>query len=216
MSGTIKAWHFTGPTLRDGTPLPRIGEWLWHQGEIVPCKSGLHASQRIWDAILYCRLIPCETPILHRVQLRGELVFHNGTKVVGRERKILASRNVDKLLKRFAVEQATRVANITGFQIPEVVLKYWETFDSNLLREAHKAVTILFHQLGVSPVAHHWSLREGCNAVSMTLFERGDQVVRGLFACMGNAGTYDVDLDTYARELSKRIYAEFGEPYDEV
>ena len=47
MSNTIKAWHFVGKTLRDGSPIPKIGEKLVHTGELLICKSGYHASEKI-------------------------------------------------------------------------------------------------------------------------------------------------------------------------
>jgi hypothetical protein len=42
---TVEGWHFTGPTLRDGRPLPADGEWLEHAGPLVMCESGLHMSE---------------------------------------------------------------------------------------------------------------------------------------------------------------------------
>jgi hypothetical protein len=33
-------YHFTSDKLRDGRPIPAIGEWLEHIGPIVPCQSG--------------------------------------------------------------------------------------------------------------------------------------------------------------------------------
>jgi hypothetical protein len=47
------AWHFCGDTLRDGRPIPPDGEKLIHDGELVMCVSGLHASKNILDALTY-------------------------------------------------------------------------------------------------------------------------------------------------------------------
>lgn len=38
------AYHFVGETLRDGRPVPADGEWLEHDGKIIMCEAGLHAS----------------------------------------------------------------------------------------------------------------------------------------------------------------------------
>lgn len=44
MAETVKAWHFTNGKLRDGGPVPAVGETLIHEGPVVMCESGLHAS----------------------------------------------------------------------------------------------------------------------------------------------------------------------------
>ena len=50
---TLLAYHFTDDTLRGGRPLPKINTWLSHEGPIVPCRSGLHASVHPYDALTY-------------------------------------------------------------------------------------------------------------------------------------------------------------------
>ena len=47
----MKAYHFVGSTLRDGSPIPGDGEWLEHTGEVKICSSGLHASKHPFDAL---------------------------------------------------------------------------------------------------------------------------------------------------------------------
>ena len=60
----IIGYHFhNGKTLRDGRPLPAIGESLKHNGKIVMCLSGLHGSLLAIDAMQYapgCWLDCCE------------------------------------------------------------------------------------------------------------------------------------------------------------
>ena len=96
------AWHFTdGPRLRDGRPLPAIGETLRHEGEVIACESGLHASARLLDA---CNYAPgC---LLHRVRLGGTIVDH-GDKLVASERTILATVDATRTLHEFACDAAT-------------------------------------------------------------------------------------------------------------
>ena len=61
-------YHFTGSTLRDGSPIPEPGVWLKHDGPIVPCASGLHASEHPFDALAYA-----PGNMLHKVNLREKL-----------------------------------------------------------------------------------------------------------------------------------------------
>lgn len=50
---SIRGWHFAKTTLRDGRKLPRKGTTLRHDGEVIPCQSGLHFSERAIDALEY-------------------------------------------------------------------------------------------------------------------------------------------------------------------
>ena len=117
----MKAYHFTkGNKLRDGRPLPAIGEWLEHVGPIVPCESGLHASEHPFDALQYS---PGE--MLHLVEIDGELVTHGDPpdKVVGRRRRIIASIDATDLLREFAR---------CLWACPPVVRQYLETGDESI------------------------------------------------------------------------------------
>lgn len=120
MTETVIAWHFTnGNTLRDGRPVPPPGKWLVHDGVILPCVSGLHASERLIDALKYA-----PGYILHRVEVREEI--HRRTdKLVGRERRILWSIDAEDVLREFARKQALSVAHF--WDPPASVLAYLET-----------------------------------------------------------------------------------------
>lgn len=77
-------WHFTlGDKLRDGRSVPAIGEVLRHEGPIEICRSGLHCSERLIDALGYA---PGAT--LHQVRF-GVDVLRESDKLVSRERVIL-------------------------------------------------------------------------------------------------------------------------------
>lgn len=77
-------WHFTrGNKLRDGRPVPAIGEVLRHEGPIEISRSGLHCSERLIDALRYA---PGAT--LHQVRF-GVDVLRESDKLVSRERVIL-------------------------------------------------------------------------------------------------------------------------------
>ena len=80
-----EAFHFIkGDKLRDGSTAPPNGEWLEYKGPIVICKSGLHASYRVADALIYA---PGNTLCL--VELDG-IADTQSDKVVASKRKIIA------------------------------------------------------------------------------------------------------------------------------
>lgn len=101
------AWHFVGDTLRDGTPVPPDGETLRHDGELVMCRSGLHASERIIDALDYA-----PGPIICRVRCGGK-VERSGDKLVCTERTILWRVEGTDLLREFARQCASDVAHLS-------------------------------------------------------------------------------------------------------
>ena len=131
----MKAYHFTGDTLRDGRPIPAIGEWLDHPGPIVPCESGLHASEHPFDALQFA-----PGPMLHLVELDGEIQTHGNPpdKIVGRRRRIVASIDATDLLREFARWCALQVVHL--WQCPDVVRRYLETGDESIRVAARDAV----------------------------------------------------------------------------
>lgn len=95
-------FHFTAETLRDGSPIPPIGEWLLYRGPVVMCEHGLHASPRPFNAFLYAP--GC---LLHYVELDDVSLQLESTagglldKAVSSRRRILASIDARKLLWYF-------------------------------------------------------------------------------------------------------------------
>lgn len=110
----LRAWHFVSDsrTLRDGRPIPARGVRLTHDGPLVPCESGLHASVRCLDALKYS-----PGAWLCRVECAGEIAHHGDPpdKIVCRERTIVADADATRMLHEFAIwcaEQALeRVGN---------------------------------------------------------------------------------------------------------
>ena len=128
----IQAWHFTGKTLRDGRPLPKDGEWLKHEGEIVICETGLHASRRVIDALQYA---PGST--ICRVSCRKIEDEHKNDKLVCRERRIdWRIENADDVLRAFARKAALSVIHL--WDAPPIVRQYLETGDESI-RDAARA-----------------------------------------------------------------------------
>jgi hypothetical protein len=127
----ILAWHFVGDALRDGRPVPADGEWLEHNGPLVMCESGLHASERIIDALKYA---PGAT--ICRVELDGEMLNYND-KLVARRRMIMWRIDGDEVLRAFARRVALDVAHL--WDMPDVVRQYLETGDESLRAAAWAA-----------------------------------------------------------------------------
>ena len=127
-------YHFTGTTLRDGSPIPAVGVWLEHNGPIGPCQCGLHASEHPFDALQYAPGVR-----LHRVELQGDLVSHGDPidKWAGRRRRIIASIDADAMLREFARWCASQVLHL--WNAPQVVKDYLATGDEALQDAARGA-----------------------------------------------------------------------------
>ena len=129
-------FHFTSDKLRNGDPIPPIGEWLEYTGKIVPCKSGLHASEHPFDALQFA-----VGNLLHRVELDGELISHGNPvdKWVGRRRKIIASIDAESMLREFARWAATTVLHL--WDAPQVVRDYLATGEESIRDAASAAAS---------------------------------------------------------------------------
>jgi hypothetical protein len=128
---SLLAFHFVNTTLRDGRPVPPDGEWLEHAGPIKICRSGLHASRHVADAMQHA---PGTT--LCYVEL-GDIAEEQDDKVVARRRKIIARFDATALLRADALASALSVIHL--WKAPGVVRKYLETGDEALRVEARNA-----------------------------------------------------------------------------
>ena len=131
MSEAILGWHFVGESLRDGRPIPDDGVTLQHGGELALCKSGLHASIRIIDALNYA---PGAT--ICRVRCGG-IIVESGDKIVASERTILWRVDGDSLLREFARTCAMDAIHL--WEAPPIVRQYLETGDTSLRPAAQNA-----------------------------------------------------------------------------
>ena len=124
------AYHFSGSKLRDGWPVPAIGEKLVFQGEPILCEQGLHFSLHPFDALQYA-----PGPMLHRVRVGG-IVVHGEDKGVCTERTIVASVDATAMLRKFACDIA-----LEGLpaHAPDVVRRYLLTQDESLRIAARNA-----------------------------------------------------------------------------
>ena len=127
---TRLAWHFLYPggLLRTGKAAPPDGEWLKYDGPIVPCESGLHASERAIDALRYAP--PEREIVLCRVELAGTIIEHGDPvdKLAASERCILwrlDGKTTDRVLCEFARWSAAQVLHL--WNAPRVVRDYLGT-----------------------------------------------------------------------------------------
>lgn len=139
------AWHFVGQTLRDGRPVPADGEWLVHDGPLVLCESGLHASVCPFDALSYA-----PGPILCRVEMGGT-IRHGDDKLVAMRRRIVARVDATPILREFARACARDVLHL--WDAPDVVRRYLETGDETIRDAASAAAS-----------ADAWAWRDAASA----------------------------------------------------
>ncbi len=125
------AWHFTADRLRDGRPIPPVGETLRHEGSLAMCESGLHASVRALDALQYAPGFR-----VHRVRCGGQML-HGNDKLVCSERTILWSADASEVLPAFARWCALQVVDL--WDAPEIVKTYLHSGDESLQAAAAAA-----------------------------------------------------------------------------
>jgi hypothetical protein len=127
MSNKVRAWHFVGATLRDGSPIPPDGVKLVYPGKIQPCVSGYHASLQSFDALQYA---PGGTLCL--VECGGKII-HQEDKLVSEQRTIIHRIDATNLLRSYAKKQALSVIHL--WNPPKVVVDYLNS-DDEALRDA--------------------------------------------------------------------------------
>ena len=126
----MRAWHFTGNTLRDGSPIPPVGVKLVSPVAPIMCQQGLHASLHPFDALQHA-----PGQILHLVDVDRIVTTHND-KVCCWDRTIIASMNATDMLRYYARMQALSVVHL--WNAPDVVLDWIMTGD-DAARDAARA-----------------------------------------------------------------------------
>ena len=131
----IYGWHFVNATLRDGSPIPKNGEWLEYTGKVKMCESGLHFSPTPAQALEYA---PGAT--LCYVEIEN-VVEQDKNKGVCTRRKIIAKMDATEVLRYFARMQALSVSHLWADSDDpgDVVLDYLLTGDENARAAARAA-----------------------------------------------------------------------------
>ena len=142
-------YHFTSNKLRDGRPIPPTNKWLVHEGEVIMCTSGLHASEQPYDALQYA-----PGHILHRVEL-DDVIDTQDDKVVARRRKIVATIDAAELLHAFARKQALSVIHL--WNCPAITKQYLETGDVSMQYTARSAARSAAQNAARSAPGAAWS-----------------------------------------------------------
>ena len=130
---TIKAWHFVGKTLRDGSPIPRNGKKLRYDNPLLICSSGFHASKIPYDALQYA---PGNTLCL--VECGGEFI-HQNDKFCCSERTIIARMDATELCRYFARQAALSVIEHYPNGTDDVVFDFLMTGEHAIAAHAAKA-----------------------------------------------------------------------------
>jgi len=130
------AWHFLAsgpdgqPVLRDGRPLV-VGQWYEHDGPLVMCESGYHASVLALDALGYA-----PGAFVSLCEVDGTIEY--GTdKLVATRRRALWCYDATEVLRLFARQCALDVADL--WEMPDIVRQYLETGDESIRAAAWDA-----------------------------------------------------------------------------
>lgn len=102
----------------------KVGETLIAKGKIELCENGMHASERLIDALSYA-----PGPVLCKVALGGEIIAGND-KVVAENRTVLAMADVSDILRKFARKCALDVIDL--WDAPDIVERYLKTGDESI------------------------------------------------------------------------------------
>ena len=94
------------------------------EGPVVLCSNGLHASERIIDALQYSG-----SAILYRVELSRD-IDHGVNKSCAAERVYLERIDVEEILRKFARECALSVIHL--WDAPQIILDYLRSGDESL------------------------------------------------------------------------------------
>ena len=127
----MMAWHFGAEKMRDGRDFPPDGVKLVYNEQLVMCESGLHASERIIDALQYA---PGNT--IFRVECGGKIECDTD-KIVCTERTILWRIDGEKVLQEFARWCALEVLHL--WNASEIIVRHLKTGDENIRAAAGDA-----------------------------------------------------------------------------
>ena len=185
------AYHFIGPTLRDGRPIPPDGEWLTHDGPVDLCVSGLHASEHPFDALAWA---PGETLCLVECQ---DIVAGIDSKFVCRRRRIIQRFDAPGLLRHFARACAAFVLH--QWPAPAVVGEYLSTGDAELRAYARSTARAWARggRIGAAAWSAAWAATHEVRHAP--LYDAAPSAWHAARTARAAGATLDVQRDLFAR-----------------
>ena len=200
-------WHFTDGALRDGRPLPPVGEWLISKGKIIPCKRGLHASPTPWDASRYA-----PGSVLHQVKLGGTVLPHGDPidKYAGSKRAIVKTIDVEDLLRRFACDQALSVIHL--WDAPPIVRDYLTACDPSkrdAARDAAGAAAWAATRAAARDAARDAAGAAAWNAAGDTAWNAAWAATWAATRAATRAAARDATRAAARDEFNRRVYEAF-------
>ena len=126
--GPRMSWHENGRRL-PGDPVAIGGQVTLIGGRIVPCKWGLHGSERLLDALGYS---PCDTPVIGYCEFGGT-IKRETDKLAARSRTVLWTLDEaqsETVLRTHARWSALTVLHL--WEAPDVVVRYLVTGDETI------------------------------------------------------------------------------------
>lgn len=168
-------WHFVGDKLRDGRPVPPDGQLLVHVGKLRKYRAGLHACERVRDALSFAAGLT-----LCRVELSGQMKRHKDV-VVATERRILWRIDAERILTDFAKRCAWSIRSELPDQLPVVR----DFFASNDPLKRHRAA-----QFAALMLADPFAENRGAD-VLYDAAQPGGGINRAWSCAVGSAGIKD-------------------------
>lgn len=211
---TILAWHFVvaGGSLRVpvGTEThARPGVTLRHEGPLVLCESGLHASVSPLDAIEYA-----PGPVVCRVRMGGD-VLEVSDKLVARERTVLWMADASRALRGFACDCAERAllrergaGREPDARSREAVRVAREFAAGRASREQLYAARAAAHAAAAAAAAAaHAASRaaSAANAASAAAYDDADSAAHAAYAAHAARSLGDRECSWQARALTRRL-----------
>jgi hypothetical protein len=200
MIGTFTAWHFTGDRLRDGSPLPAVGEWEHCEGELIMCNRGLHWSRTPWYALQYA---PGNN--LRKVEIKG-YCEEEKDKGVSHYRRTIEQHDVKDLLRQFACNEALIACNKAQataqlWGVPPIVLNYLKTRDESLQGAARAVAASVSWRAA-------WSIHG--NAMDNIALANLSSIVHAATSEIECAAARDAAGDGAERRFNALVYDLFG------
>ncbi|HEX7051764.1 MAG TPA: hypothetical protein VF188_16280 [Longimicrobiales bacterium] len=178
---TMLGWYFAANDRRlgygDGRKIA-VGETHEIDGKPKLCERGLHASQRVIDALDYA-----PGPILYRVRLSGAIV-HDDDKASATRRTYLAEIDATEMLRAFARSCARDVIDL--WDAPEIVKRYLETGDETIRAAAWAAAWAA--GAGAAATAAAWAARAAADAAWAAAWAAGGAATAAAWAAWAAAG----------------------------